>query len=123
MRTFCVLTLIMFNTFVMASSQRTYATSRKIFDTPSVSASDCGGSLLIEAQDGSRQIIQGNVVRTNIVMRSISVNGCGCYSVHSRRNGRGSRVVLSSSSGIQNTFEIGFGRIRSIYKIDCLYSA
>ena len=102
----------------MGSSLRIYESSRQIFDAQTV-LPDCDGSLIIEAEDGSRLSIRENIFKTNIRVRTMTVSGCGCYSVHSRKNGKGAKTTIFESSGTQVKQQIGFGRIRSIFKIDC----
>ena len=115
MKTFIL--LIMLNTCIIASSQRSVDSSRKIFEAPTNPIPICEGSLLIEAEDGSRHIIRDSIDATNIIVRSVTADGCGCFRVHSRKYGRGIKNVIFSSSGTQDW--IGFRRIKSIYKIDC----
>ena len=112
--------IISFTFLPIASGQRIYESSRQIFVASTAApAPVCEGSLLIEAKDGSSHNIMENIDRINISVSSVTVIGCGCFSVHRGRNGRGRRTVIFSSSGTQDSRQIGFGRIKSIYKIDC----
>ena len=92
---------------------------RMIFDAPQYFGAECAGSLVIETKEGDRHLITESVTRTKIILDSISVTGCGCYSIHSARYGRGSRRLVSAIMGPMDRRDIGFRRIKSIYRIDC----
>lgn len=91
---------------------------RFIFDAPTIYGSTCSGSMEIETKDGNILILRESVTRTRISVERIKVHGCGCYSLHSGRYGRGSKqVVFPAQTWGQS--DIGFSRIRSIFRIQC----
>ena len=101
---------------IVTSMQRQ---QRMIFDAPQYFGAECAGSLVIETNEGDRHTITESVTRIKIILDSVSVSGCGCYSIHSARYGRGSRRLISEIMGRMDRRDIGFGRIKSIYRIDC----
>ena len=78
----------------------------------------CAGSVEIETKDGQKIIITQTVPKTRISFANIRVAGCGCFSIHSARNGIGAKQVLFSSESFRNS-DLGFGKIRSILRIPC----
>ena len=91
---------------------------RVVFDAPVVYGASCAGSVAIETKDGQRIVISETVPKTRISFETISVSGCGCFSIHSARNGSGAREILFSSETFRNR-DLGFGKIRSILRIPC----
>ena len=91
---------------------------RSIFAVPTFSGASCAGSVEIETTSGDKVIIIDNETSTSIPVKSVKVRGCGCYSIHSRKYGRGSRQVMFPLLTLDRS-GIGFSRIRSIYRINC----
>ena len=89
-----------------------------IFDAPTVIRATCFGSLEIESTDGARWIILDTITSTRFSAESVKAFGCGCYKVHSRTLGRGISQLIYPSQKLDKS-EIGFSRIRSIYRIRC----
>ena len=91
---------------------------RFVFDAPTMFGASCAGSVEIETKDGQKIIVSETVPKTRISFDKIRVVGCGCFSIHSARNGIGARQVLFSSEPVRNS-DLGFGKIRSILRIPC----
>ena len=89
-----------------------------IFDAPTIIGTTCFGSLEIESTDGARWIILDTITSTRFSAESVKAFGCGCYKVYSRTLGRGSSQIIYPSQKLDKS-EIGFSRIRSIYRIRC----
>ena len=101
------------NPFGIQSSAQT------IFDAPTRFGAVCYGSMEIETQNGDRFKIIGSLPNTSILFNTIKVYGCGCYSVHSLRNGQGKRRLIFPSLQTITKDDVGFSRIRSIFRIPC----
>ena len=91
---------------------------RYVFEAPTIYGAICTGSMEIETEDGDRIIIIDILTSTRISMKSIKMHGCGCYSVYSRKYGRGAKQMMFPSQTWSNK-DVGFSRIRSIFKIQC----
>ena len=91
---------------------------RYVFDAPTIYGATCTGSMEIETEDGDRIIIIDTLTITRISMKSIKMHGCGCYSVYSRKYGRGAKQMMFPSQTWSKK-DVGFSRIRSIFKIQC----
>lgn len=91
---------------------------RYVFDAPTIYGATCTGSMEIETEDGDRIIIIDTLTSTRISMKSIKMHGCGCYSVYSRKYGRGAKQMMFPSQTWSKK-DVGFSRIRSIFKIQC----
>ena len=91
---------------------------RFIFDAPTIYGATCSGSIEIETKDGTILILRDTVTRTRLRVERIKVHGCGCYSLHSGRHGRGSKQVVFPAQTWDKS-EIGFPKIRSIFRIQC----
>ena len=89
-----------------------------IFDAPTIIGATCFGSLEIESTDGAIWIILDTITSTRFSAESVKAFGCGCYKVYSRTLGRGSSQLIYPSQKLDKS-EIGFSRIRSIYRIRC----
>ena len=90
-----------------------------VFDAPTRFGAVCNGSMEIETKDGQRLTIVGSLPQTSILFNTIKVHGCGCYSVHSLKNGRGLRRLIFPLSQRVTKDDVGFPRIRSIFRIPC----
>ena len=90
-----------------------------VFDAPSIFGATCDGSLEIETKDGYRLTIIESVPETSIAFNSIKVHGCGCYLIHSGKKGQGVRQLIFPSLQTLTQNDVGFPRIRSIFRIHC----
>ena len=91
---------------------------RFIFDAPTIYRAICYGSIEIETKEGDKLIFQETVTRTRLSVERVKVYGCGCYSLHSGRHGRGSKQVVFPAQTWHKS-DIGFAKIRSIFRIQC----
>ena len=91
---------------------------RFIFDAPTIYGATCYGSIEIVTKEGDVLIVRDSVTRTRLSVERIKVYGCGCYSLHSGRHGRGSKTVVFPAQTWDKT-DIGFTKIRSIFRIHC----
>ena len=91
---------------------------RFVFDAPVVFTPSCVGSVKIEYKDEEPLIYTDSVHKTRIRYQNITASGCGCFTVHSGRHGGGSRRFIFPPQTLDRR-DIGFPRIRSIYRIQC----
>ena len=100
----------------LTSATRIQRRARTVIDSPtmsSVSLVDCDGSLVFDTEKG-RVNVSGSLDKTKILFHSVKMTGCGCFSIHSGKNGKGAVLYISANSGKLTKAEIGMGRIRSI---------
>ena len=90
-----------------------------VFDAPNIFGATCDGSLEIENKDGNRLTIIESVPETSIAFKSLKVHGCGCYLIHSGKKGQGVRQLTFPSLQTLTQNDVGFPRIRSIFRIPC----
>ena len=68
---------------------------------------------------GNKYLIKSTLYKTRLLIDTMQVHGCGCYSLHSQRYGGGSKRLISSLNGMINSKHLGFSKARSIYRIPC----
>ena len=93
--------------------------ARSVFDSPTISPSslmDCKGFLEFETENGIVHV-SNSLDKTKILFKSVKMVGCGCFSVHSNKSGKGAIQYLSALSGRIRRKDLGMGRIRSIRRI------
>ena len=90
-----------------------------IFEAPTHFGAECSGGLVFEKSDGTRDIVTQSVYRTSIRFQTVSMAGCGCFRLHSGGYGRGSTIVVTSATRKLTRAEVGFPRVRSIFRIQC----
>ena len=114
-----LLTTSLFIVTSMQQQSKLKTVTYNVIVAPEIFGAECSGSLVLETKEGDIQTVTENVVKTMIFMESVKVSDCGCYSIHSARNGRGARRILSALMGRLDRRDIGFRRVKSIYRINC----
>ena len=57
-------------------------------------------------------------MNVKVTVDKVMLVGCGCYSLTSRKNGRGKSYFLSRR-GEHSVEDIGWSKVRSVSKVDC----
>ena len=57
-------------------------------------------------------------MNVKITVEKVVLEGCGCYSLTSMKNGKGKRYFLNRR-GEHSVEDIGWTKIRSVSKVDC----
>ena len=76
----------------------------------------CNGSVTIyEGFDETVITKDGDV---KVTLDYVKVEGCGCFTLHSRKGGNG-RSFFLGRSGHYNSLEIGWSKVRSVRRASC----
>ena len=87
---------------------------RALIDTPMIRTTECNGAVTL--YEGSKKIVltENEDLRPGVVVDKVVVEGCGCFTVHTRRRGYG-RLFFFRGAGewrLRMT-------VKSIRKIPC----
>ena len=92
---------------------------RSIFDAPIAYTPSCVGSIKIGTREDEEGLIFTDFIpRTRIRYQNVTASGCGCFTIHSGREGGGSRRFIFPTRTFDRS-DIGFPRIRSIFRVKC----
>eukprot|EP00092_Neocalanus_flemingeri_P078786 GFUD01098061.1.p1 GENE.GFUD01098061.1~~GFUD01098061.1.p1 ORF type:complete len:130 (+),score=19.17 GFUD01098061.1:43-390(+) len=79
----------------------------------------CEGSVTLYDSYGSHTVVTQDVNEMSaVVIERAILDGCGCFTLHSMTNFRGRNCFLRTT-GEHSRVEIGFGRVRSVSRVDC----
>ena len=93
--------------------------ARSVLDAPTISPTslaECKGFLEFETENGTVHV-SDSLDKTKILFTSVKMIGCGCFSIHSNKNGKGAIRYLSALGGRLRRKDLGMGRVRSIRRI------
>ena len=93
-----------------------YETFSQIFHSPEFTATNCVGSLKFLTKSGIIKVVRGSINRTFIPVESVSMKRCGCFHLHSGKNGKGSKRKIFPGQKLEKR-ELGFNRVRSTFRI------
>ena len=107
-----------FTSFVVSSSQ--------VVSTWKMNEPGCEGSLVIFDTSNQKHTIGKDndflVDKMNIEVRSLHVEGCGCFRVNKGEKGRGQSKKIDSGGKLSQK-EVGFKKIKSARRILCQVKA
>eukprot|EP00092_Neocalanus_flemingeri_P028226 GFUD01030652.1.p1 GENE.GFUD01030652.1~~GFUD01030652.1.p1 ORF type:complete len:119 (-),score=28.23 GFUD01030652.1:367-723(-) len=79
---------------------------------------ECGGSLTMFEYGGSETVVtEDEDVRVRV--ENVRLEGNCCFTLHSRRRGRGKTYYLTRR-GEHSVEDIGWSRVRSVRKVECI---
>jgi hypothetical protein len=76
----------------------------------------CEGSVTL--YEGSEKTVITEYMNVKVTVDKVMLEGCGCYSLTSRKNGRGKSYFLSRR-GEHSVEDIGWSKVRSVSRVDC----
>ena len=76
----------------------------------------CEGSVTL--YEGSEETVVTEYMNVKVTVDKVVLEGCGCYSLTSRKNGRGKSYFLSRR-GEHSVEDIGWSKVRSVGKVHC----
>ena len=82
---------------------------------------NCEGSLVLLDTEYKLHYIQGNESILSIEVLTAEVHGCGCFTVHKGRNGKGASRTLTNGQKLHQK-HIGFKKIKSVSRKSCYKS-
>ena len=96
-------------------------------DSHSSSPSECTGSLILTSPPryGSSTVFRtgqfDNIVNFSKrkIITKVEVQGCGCFQVYSKKNGKGKTFILRSQEKIQKDDKAFFRKARSMKRVMC----
>ena len=94
-----------------------YETYSQIFHSPEFTSTNCVGSLKFLTKSGNIKVVRGSINRTFIHVESVSMKGCGCFHLHSGKNGKGTKRKIFPGQKLGKT-ELGFNRVRITFRIE-----
>ena len=77
---------------------------------------ECKGSVTL--YEGSEETVMTENMNVKVTVDKVMLEGCGCYSLTSRKNGRGKSYFLSRR-GEHSVEDIGWSKVRSVSRVDC----
>ena len=79
----------------------------------------CKGSVTI--YEGSNNTVVTEDSDMKSILDLVKVEGCGCFNLYSRKGGKGNSFFLGGS-GNYSRAEVGWRKVRSVWKFDFLIS-
>ena len=76
----------------------------------------CEGSVTL--YEGSEETVVTEFMNVKVTVDKVVLEGCGCYSLTSRKNGRGKSYFLSRR-GEHSVEDIGWSKVKSVSRVDC----
>merc|ERR1711915_267468 len=86
--------------------------------SPTKENKSCSGSLVVQTHDRGERRFPGTKSVTLLRVKSVHVEGCGCYYVYRRPGHKSTSRLITHSMGSVTSDYIGF-KIRSIEKVSC----
>ena len=87
-----------------------------IWDVPT-SEPPCFGSVIL--YEGSKEtVVTNDEDKVKVTVDKVRLEGCGCFTLHSLKNGRG-RSYFLRRTGEHTAEEIGWSRVRSVRRVEC----
>ena len=83
----------------------------------SVMKDECKGSVTL--YEGSEEVMVTKDEEVNVVVDKVKAEGCGCFTLHSKKEGRGKSFFLSGAGGEYSPQDIGWNKVRSVRKVAC----
>ena len=77
---------------------------------------ECEGSVTIYQGSNESVITENADIKATLDL--VKVEGCGCFTLHSRKGGNG-RSFFLGRSGHYNSLEIGWSKVRSVRRASC----
>ena len=78
------------------------------------STGECSGSIMFEGNP-SLKFSSDNTLIRGLRVTTVLKEGCGCFRIHSRKNGKGKSKTLIKNKH----YTLNIGRVRSLFKITC----
>ena len=87
----------------------------QVFETEQ-NKDECKGSVtLYEGSNNTVVTEDGNV---SVTVDKVKLEGCGCFTIHSRKGGRG-RSYFLGRAGEYTAEDIGWSKVRSVKRAEC----
>ena len=77
---------------------------------------ECKGSVTL--YEGSKETVVTKHENVKVTIDKVKVEGCGCFKLHSRKEGKGKSFFLGRR-GEFSAEDIGWRKVRSVWKVEC----
>ena len=91
-------------------------TDANVLDSGDKNGECQGNVVLYEGSEETKVTEDGDV---EVVVDKVMVEGCGCFTIHSKKGGRGKSFFLRSVHGAVSPSDIGWAKVRSVRKVAC----
>ena len=92
-------------------------TECNVLDSGDKNSGECKGNVVLyEGSEETKVTEDGDV---DLVVDKVMVEGCGCFTLHSKKEGRGKSFFLRSTDGVASPSDMGWARVRSVRKVAC----
>eukprot|EP00092_Neocalanus_flemingeri_P055675 GFUD01065855.1.p1 GENE.GFUD01065855.1~~GFUD01065855.1.p1 ORF type:complete len:117 (+),score=15.64 GFUD01065855.1:79-429(+) len=78
----------------------------------------CIGTLTLHGLDGAETAVTEDVNIMRVTVERVVMEGCGCFTLHSRTRFRGRSYSLRTR-GEHSRAKTGFGRVKSVKRVEC----
>ena len=77
---------------------------------------ECEGSVTL--YEGSEETVVTEDQNVKVTVDKVKVEGCGCFSLHSKKGGKG-RSFFLGKRGDHSAKNVGWNKVKSIRKVSC----